>query len=129
MNVFPSHVVLSMYTGVGWDYVLESPTPPSGTSLHKEAAIALMLKILQNVVKDPANPKFRTLKMSNPTLQASPSLIICMYILYICIYIYIYIRKLPCSDVHLRENDKAAAWNLCNSVHLRILLHVFRANL
>ena len=54
-----------------------------------------------------------------------------MYIyihIYIYIYIYIYIRKLPCSDVHPRENDKAAAWNPCNSVHLRILLHVFCAN-
>ena len=40
-----------------------------------------------------------------------------------------YIRKLLCSDVHPRENDNAAAWNPCNSVHLRILLHVFRANL
>ena len=38
-------------------------------------------------------------------------------------------RKLPCSDVHLRENDKAAAWSPCNSMHSRILLHVFRASL
>ena len=45
------------------------------------------------------------------------------------IYIYTYIRKLPCSDVHPRENDKAAALHLCISVHSRILLHVFCANL
>ena len=64
---------------------------------------------------------------------------ICMnvYIIYIYIYIYRYmaasgilgyIKKLPCSDVHPRGNDKAGAWNPCDSVHLRILLHVFRAN-
>ena len=33
-------------------------------------------------------------------------------------YIYIYIRKLLCSDVHPREHDKAAVWNHWNSVHL-----------
>ena len=49
--------------------------------------------------------------------------------IYIYIYIYsIYIRKLPCSDVQRRENDKADAWNPCNDVHLGIQLHVFRAN-
>ena len=39
-----------------------------------------------------------------------------------------YIKKVPCSDVQPRENDKAVTWNPCNAVHLRILLHVFRAN-
>ena len=43
------------------------------------------------------------------------------------IYIYIY-RTLLCSYARQHENDKAAAWSPCNSVHLRILLHVFRAN-
>ena len=40
----------------------------------------------------------------------------------------LYIRKLPCSDVRPRENDKAAAWSPCISVHLRILWHVFYAH-
>lgn len=36
----------------------------------KEPAIALLLKLLQNVVKSPDNPKFRKLKRTNATLQA-----------------------------------------------------------
>ena len=42
--------------------------------------------------------------------------------------IYYIFRKVPCSDVQPRENGKAVAWNPCNAVHLRILLHVLRAN-
>lgn len=36
----------------------------------KEPAIALLLKLLQNILKDVANPKFRRLKLTNATLSA-----------------------------------------------------------
>ena len=37
--------------------------------------------------------------------------------------------ELPCSDLHPREHDKAAAWNPFNSMHLKILLHRIWAGL